>query len=182
MAPLTRRLLRALMGAQAGGFLAAPPGFDGRPGLGIAALSGIPRAREWDAVASARAPELRGDQVHFVALADGTLVVDEAQPEGSVAPLADEIEKMLRPPYRAVGERRKNELWVAGALRVETVELGAALTGDTIELSSYEGARELLVDGRPSTLELPQLERDGDYVVRAERLTETTWVADVQAL
>jgi hypothetical protein len=52
MAPFARRLLRALMGAQAGGFLAAPPGFDGRPGLGLAALSGLPRAREWDAVAS----------------------------------------------------------------------------------------------------------------------------------
>jgi hypothetical protein len=38
------------MGAQAGGFLAQPPGLDGEPGLGIAGVSGAARGRTWDAI------------------------------------------------------------------------------------------------------------------------------------
>ena len=70
------RIAAALLQAQAGGLLAAPPGLEGRPGLGAPACGGVPRAREWDAVASAEAPDLSGEEVHFVAPADGTLVVD----------------------------------------------------------------------------------------------------------
>ena len=53
MADQFRRVGKALMGSTAGGFLATPPGFDGDPGLGIPGISGVPRAREWDAVDSA---------------------------------------------------------------------------------------------------------------------------------
>jgi hypothetical protein len=184
-----RRVGKALMGSQAGGFLSTPPGLDGDPGLGIPGISGVPRAREWDAVDSTHAPALRGDEVNFVALADGerTLIVDEDEPDGSVAPLADAVEETLEPPYRAVGRRQSDDVWAVGAVRVDVVELSEDVAGDSIELTSVDGTRELTVDGSASTVELPALEeigaqRGNDYVLRAERLTATTWVVDTDVL
>jgi hypothetical protein len=184
-----RRVGKALMGSQAGGFLSTPPGLDGDPGLGIPGFSGVPRAREWDAVDSTHAPALRGDEVHFVALADTdrTLIVDEDEPDESVAPLADAVEETLVPPYRAVGRRQSDDVWAVGAVRVDVVELSQDVAGDSIELTSVEGRRELKVDGQDSTLEVPALDEIGarrgtDYVLRAERLTDTTWVVDTDAL
>jgi hypothetical protein len=161
----------------------------GDPGLGIPGFSGVARAREWDAVDSANAPALRGDEVHFVALgdADRTLIVDEDEPDGSVAPLADAIEATLAPPYRAVGRRQSDAVWSVGAVRVDIVELSGDVAGDSIELTSVEGRRELKVDGNDSTAALPELEeigarRSSDYVLRADRLTDTTWAVDADAL
>jgi hypothetical protein len=184
-----RRIGEALMRSPAGGFLATPPGLDGDPGLGIPGISGVPRPREWDAVESTSAPALRGDEIHFVALADAdrTLIVDEDEPNDSVAPLADAIEATLSPPYRAVGRRRENDVWAVGALSVDVVELPESVAGESIELTRVGGRRELRVDGEHSELELPKLDaigerRGSDYVLRAERLTETTWVVDSDVL
>jgi len=184
-----RRIGAALMGSQAAGYLSTPPGWYGDPGLGIPGFSGVPRPREWDAVDSTHAPALRGDEVHFVALADGgrTLIVDEDEPDDSVAPLADAVEETLSPPYRAVGRRQEDDVWAVGAIAVDVVELPESVDGDSIELTVVGGRRELRVDGRDARLELPKLDevgarRGGDYVLRAERLTETTWVVDSDVL
>ena len=157
--------------------------------LGIPGVTASARAEEWDAVESTRASDLVGDEVHFVALADAerTVVVDEDEPDGSVEPLADAIERAVEPPYRAVALRQADELWSVAAMRVEVVELAAEIDGDAIELTSVDGNVELRIDGRDSDLELPALEEVGerlesDYAVRAERLTETTWVVDADAL
>ena len=157
--------------------------------LGIPGVTASARPEEWDAVESTRASDLVGDEVHFVALADAarTVVVDEDEPNGSVAPLADAIETQLEPPYRAVALRQDGEVWSVGATRVEVVELAADIDGDAIELTSVDGNVELRIDDRDSGLELPVLEEIGerlesDYAVRAERLTETTWVVDADAL
>ena len=61
---------------RAPGSSAAPPGWDGEQ-RGEPGIHGVPRPRKWDAVVAANAPDLRGDTVHFVALADGTLVVKD---------------------------------------------------------------------------------------------------------
>jgi hypothetical protein len=177
------------MGSQAAGFLSTPPGLDGGPGLGIPGFSGVARPREWDAVDSTHAPALRGDEVHFVALADAdrTLIVDEDEPDDSVAPLADAVEETLKPPYRAVGRRQSEDVWAVGAVAVDVVELPRDVAGDSIELTSIGGRRELKVDGTGSELAVPELEecgarRGSDFALRAERLTDTTWVIDAQAL
>ena len=77
----------------------------------------MPRARKWDAVVTTDAPALQGDAVHFAALGDGSLILDEDQPDGALAPLADALETRLAPPYRAEGVRRDGTLWAwpAGA-------------------------------------------------------------------
>src|SRR5437879_11666990 len=82
------------------GLAADPPGWDGEQ-RGEPGIHGVPRARRWDTVANADAPGLSGDAVHFVTLGDGTLVVDEDEPDGALAPLADAVEQTIPPPYRA---------------------------------------------------------------------------------
>ena len=81
-------------------------------------IHGVARPRVWDLVSSAEA-DLPGDVVHFAALPDGTLVVDEEVPDGSLAPLADAVETTLAPPYRAEGVKREGRLWAVAASRIE---------------------------------------------------------------
>ena len=100
--------LAGLMHGLADGFLTAPPDEFGNPSpLGEVGVHGVPRARRWDVVASARA-ELPVDEVHFAALPDGTLIVDEDVPDGSLTPLAEAIEVTLNPPYRAEAVKRED--------------------------------------------------------------------------
>jgi hypothetical protein len=107
--------LSALMHGLADGFLSRPPDLFGRPSpLSEVAFHGVARPREWDAVVSTEA-DLPGDSVHFAALADGTLVVDEDVPDGALTPLAEAVETALRPPYRATGIRKGERIWAVGA-------------------------------------------------------------------
>ena len=61
-------------------------------GAAIPGVMGVGPGRTWDAVVAAHAPSLTGTSVTFVALDDGTLIVDEDVPDGSLAPLADALE------------------------------------------------------------------------------------------
>ena len=106
-----RELLSALTGAQAGGFLAQPQGLDGELGLGIPGVSGVPRGRTRDVIASAHAPDLTGETVTFVVLSDGTVVVDDDMPDDSLAPMADAIEQTLSPPMTLHAERVDDDLF-----------------------------------------------------------------------
>ena len=45
-----------------------------------AGITGLARQREWDAVATADAPGLPGDEAEFVALSDGRLLVGASSP------------------------------------------------------------------------------------------------------
>jgi hypothetical protein len=118
--------LAGLMHGLADGFLSAPPDEFGRPSpLGEVAVHGVSRARRWDVVATVRA-ELPGDEVHFSALPDGTLVVDEDVPDGSLTPLAEAIEATLNPPYRAEAVRREEGVWAVGASRIRVREFPEA--------------------------------------------------------
>jgi len=175
-------LLAALMNAQVGGFLAHPPGIDGRPGLGEPSITGVPRARTWDAVASAQAPDLTGETVTFVALHDGTLIVDEDVPDDSLAPLADAIEQQLSPPYRAAAVRREGSVWSAAAEEITVVEL-PWLEGDVVDLSVVDGVRELTVDGETTIRPIPALdaltEEHADVALHAERVDGDVFAVDV---
>lgn len=103
----------------ADGFLSAPPDAFGKPSpLGEVAIHGVHRQRQWDTVASATA-ELPGDEVHFTALPDGTLLVEEDVPDGSLSSLAEAVEASVQPPYRAEGVRRSERVWAVAAKRIE---------------------------------------------------------------
>jgi hypothetical protein len=125
--------LAGLMHGLADGFLTAPPDEFGNPSpLGEVGVHGVPRARRWDVVASARA-ELPVDEVHFAALPDGTLIVEEDVPDGSLTPLAEAIEATLNPPYRAEAVKREDDVWAVAASRIQVREFSDA-EGDDLEL------------------------------------------------
>jgi hypothetical protein len=185
--PLHERLAEAggvLLDVEAGGWHAHPPDLYGHPSpLGEAGVHGVPRARRWDAVGSASAPGLPGDAVHFVALADGTLVVDEDVPDGSLAPLADAIEELVAPPYRAEAVHRGDAVWAVAARRVEIAEL-PGLEGDELELAVHGEERSLTLDGRRTFGLNPELEQlvEGDAVVRGRRIDGDLWELKVDPL
>lgn len=178
----SRELLSALMASQAGGFLAQPPGLDGEPGLGIAGISGAPRGRTWDAVVSARAPELPVDTVAFTALEDGTLVVDVDVPDGALGPVADAIEEMLQPPYRAAAARSDGDVWTAVAESVRIVTL-PEVDADEVELTVVDGVRTLALGAETTLRPLPALDaiagEHAEVAIRAERVDGDLFAVDV---
>ncbi len=165
---------------------AAPPGWDGEQ-RGEPGIHGVPRARRWDAVVAAEAPALTGDSVHFVALEDGTLVVDEDEPDEALTPLADAVETRLRPPYRAEAVRRDGSLWGVAGRRI-TVVSEPGLTGEEAQLVLTRSGWELTVDGRHRLAHVPALEAAGraggraEAVVRASRLADDLWEVETAPL
>jgi hypothetical protein len=151
----------------------------------VVGIHGIPREREWDAVASAEAPGLPGDEVEFVALEDGSLVVDEDVPDGTVEPLADALS--LTAPYHAFGLRQDADVWSVAAKRVQVVEVPEHVDGDELQLAITDETRTLIVDDLPSSASVPSLEafaaeQFGSFVVHASRLDDTLWEVTVLPL
>jgi hypothetical protein len=185
--PVHKKLGRALMNAQAGGFLAEPPDLRGEPtALGLPAIHGVPRARRWDTVVSADAPDLPGEAVHFVALEDGTLIVDEDVPDNSLTPLADMLEQQLQPPYRAEAVRHGEAVWAVAADEIRVAEIDEAVEGDLVELTVTGAEKAVLVDGEPAFGSLQAFEELAEgqdaYVLRAERIDGKLWDVKVSPL
>jgi len=162
-----------------------PPLIDPGPHWGVTGIHGVPRPRRWDAVASANAPGLAGDELHFVALPGGDLIVDEDEPEGTLAPLAEAVELTIEAPYRAEAVRQRNDVWAVAARRVLVAELDA--DGNEIELVNGEGGRTLMVDGAREFGSVPELARLGrgegeHFVVRARRLDSRLWEVELDPL
>jgi hypothetical protein len=163
------------------------PSFPPEPGprFGPTGVDGIPRPRRWDAVVPAQAPGLVGNEVHFVALPNGDLVLDEDEPENTLAPLAEAIEQKLQPPYRAEAIRRDGESWGVAARRIEVAVFEAA--GDELQVVANDEGRTLIVDGQRAFGGVPDLDRIGErqgltYVVRARRLEDTFWEVEAHPL
>jgi hypothetical protein len=149
----------------------------------LVGIHGVHRAREWDVVSTTVAPGLAGDRVVFVALPDGTLLIEEGE-GGDVAPLADAVEAQLEPPYRMVGVRQEGDRWAVAANRIQALTL-PGLPGDEISLTLQGMNRELLVDGVEVDETVPALEQLADYdsyVVEAERLEGDVWEVRVSPL
>jgi len=148
----------------------------------VVGIHGIPREREWDAVATAAAPGLPGDEAEFVALADGSLVVDEDIPDGGLTPLADALS--LPAPYHAFALRQGEDVWSVAAKRVHVVEVPEQVDGDEIQLVATDETRTLVVDDMPSSASIPSLEafaaeQFGSFVLRASRLDDLLWEVTV---
>jgi len=145
-------------------------------------IHGVPRPREWDAVVTVEAPELAGEEASFVALADGDLVVETG--EGDLAPLADALEQVLAPPYRAIATRRGPTQWAVGANSIVVAAL-PEVEGDELELVlASAGERSLRVDGESVFGRVPELEAlaQGESVIRARRIDGALWEVRVDPL
>jgi hypothetical protein len=173
--PLHQRL------AEEGGLVeesTAPPFTGVIPETGI---HGIPRERQYDAVATTDAPDVQGDAARFVGLEDGSLLVEEG--EGDLTPLADAIEHEIARPYRATAVRRGETRWAVAAHSLRVVQLPEP-GGDEIELVLNGEEKTLVVDGNRSFGTMPELEElaDGNAVIRAARLDGTSWEVRVDPL
>src|SRR5919198_736460 len=143
--------------AREGGLLEKPPPPDARPPVETG-VHGVPRPRQWDAVATAQAPALSGEELEFVALPDGTLLVDDDFDDQALTPLADALEQALRPPYRAHAVHRGGDTWAVAANRIRVVEVPEPVEGDEVELTVANGERTLVVEGEPRFGSVPSLE------------------------
>jgi hypothetical protein len=180
--PLHRQLADAanlsIDGATPRGLAPQPPGWFGEQ-RGEPGLHGVPRPRRWDVVTTAEAPALRGDEVHFVALPDGTLVVEEDEPDHALGPLADAVEATVAAPYRAEAVRRGTETWGVAASQIVVASV-PELRGEEAEYVVTRNGWALHIDGEASMQRAPSLERVGaevgvEYVVRATRLDGDLW-------
>jgi hypothetical protein len=158
-------------------------------GSGAGSLMGIKlpeRARRWDAVVTTEAPGLEGNEVDFVTLPDGSILVEQEQGDAALDPLAQAIEAELVPPYRAHAVRKTDELWAVSALRVEVERFEA--NGNVIELARTGDGTTLRVDGMPTFGSIPALERlaeqiaGPEYAAHAERLDADLWEVQVAPL
>lgn len=153
-----------------------------------AGITGLPRQREWDAVATCDAPGEPGAEAELVVLADGRVLLEDG-PEGlDPTPLADALSGSLDPPYRASAFRRP-ELWAIGATAIEVARLDPNPRGDDFELTWDGSTLTLSVDGLPadpgsaSALERMAREREaGGYAANAHRLEGDLFEIQVLAL
>jgi len=167
------------------GLATEPPGWDGEQ-RGEPGIHGVSRTRRWDTVATAEAPGLRGDELRFAALPDGTLLVEGDQPDDALVPLAATVESSLDPPYRAEAVRRSGSVWAVGARRIVVVS-EPSLHGNDAELVVNENGRALTVDGEEQLLRAPAFEAAGErlgpeFVVRARRLDGELWEIETTPL
>jgi hypothetical protein len=171
--------------AREGGLIDSAP-LDPRPAWQEMGVHGMQRAREWDATVTADAPDIDGDAVRFVALPDGTLLVEEG-PDDSLEPLAAAVEQSLAAPYRARAARQRDDLWAVQARQIEVVALRDSPEGEVIDVAHTVEESTLTVDGARTFGSLPQLEELGarsgtEYTVHAERLDGDLWEIRVAAL
>jgi hypothetical protein len=160
--------------ARKGGLLGSP-GEDRRAPWDKAGIHGVHRPRQWDAVATVEA-DVAGDEARFVVL-DREIVIEEGPDD--VEPLAEAVS--LEPPFRAEASRAGEQLWSVGARTIDVVELPGQ-GGDELEYVVRGDERELRVDGARTFGTLPNLEREGDHVVRARRLTGELWEVESSPL
>jgi hypothetical protein len=150
-----------------------------------AGITGLARRREWDAVVTVEAPGSAGDEVELVVLPGQPPVVVRSTNLVDPQPLAAALAAALAAPYRALAVRRP-ELWVVGAIALETIELEDA-RGEEIEVVRDVAGLRVRIDGLPTADRITTLERAGErrgdaYVARAQRLVGDTFELEVEPL
>jgi hypothetical protein len=162
------RLLReaGLLEYQHEGLQAPPPP---PPPAPVRQPAGV-REAAWDVYTTAHAPQLVGDLVEFATLPSGDVIIDLEEGDADLSPLADAVEKHLRPPYRATGRREQDALWAVAARRIEVRALPPR-DGDAFDV--------VVRNGQPDFF---GLDPEGEYAVRAERLDGDLWEIQVGVL
>jgi YD repeat-containing protein len=156
---------------------------DPGPHWGEVGIHGLHRQREWDAVVTVVAPAVAGDELWFVALEDGRVVVEEGA--GEAETLARALDRP--PPYRAHAVRRDERVWAVAVRGIETVVLDRDPGGTFVELAWDGAERSVRIDDAPTLGGVPELERlaaerHAAYVVTASRLVGDVWEVGVTPL
>ncbi len=119
-------------------------------------IHGVPRMREWDAVVTVEA-EGPGASLAFVALPDGTLLVDDDVPDDAVLPFAEALEGAIDPPYRGLAQRQADGLWTVGAKRIDVRELPGRFSDELEEVNGDEVLLGRRLDGDFFEVEVSRL-------------------------
>jgi hypothetical protein len=150
-----------------------------------AGIHGVPRPREYDVVLSLDVEGVRGDEVSFVALEDGTLLL-ESDEDIDLDPFGDALEGALAPPYRVTAVRKGEITWAVAANSIEVATIADEIEGDTVELAYQQGETTVLVDGAEAFGSLASFEQLAEgleaYVIRASRLDGDLWEVKVTPL
>lgn len=152
-----------------------------------AGITGLQRQREWDVVATAEGDGASGDEVEFVALADGTFVVESGGGVDTAA-FATALAESIEAPYRALAVRR-SDVWAVGAVAIDVERLDPDPRGDELELT-WNGSELLLtIDDLPAEpSQAAALERIADarvggaYAAHAHRVRGDLWELSVLQL
>jgi hypothetical protein len=152
-----------------------------------AGITGLQRQREWDAVATVDGEGSPGDEVEFVALEDGSFVLESGD---SVDPsrFAGALHENIAPPYRALAIRRP-EVWAVGAVAIEVARLEPDPSGNELELTFDGSTVSLSVDDLPADptrgeglARIATARESGAYAAHAHRLRGDLWEISVLAL
>jgi hypothetical protein len=160
-------------------------------------VSGLARARDWDATALVQAPSLRGyeaAELEFRVFADGTVVGDV--PSEAVAELTGELG--LAPPLVVRAVRQGDSEWTVGGLQLESelISLPPGISAMSLEVAvPPDGETTLLVDGEMAsdvpegpegeafaTLESRGAARFQAFVARADRVDDSRWELTIDPL
>lgn len=151
-----------------------------------AGITGLSRGREWDAIATVEGAGEPGDELRFVALADGELVPESG--DADPAPFAAALRESIAPPYRALAVRRP-ELWAVGAVEIRVQRLDPDPHGDDLELTQTDSGLELSIDGLPADparaaalVRIASASVGGPYSARAHRIRGDLWELSVLRL
>jgi hypothetical protein len=183
MATSSERLAAAIAALP---FAQPPQAWEGGSRLNIPGLSPVTRDDPWDALVSAHAPGLTGDEVRFAVAADGrTIAGGDASPD-LVAALGRAVARQLDAPFWAIAVPDEGDEWSVAATGAEILELTDA-SGDQIEASRVGGELTCRVDGEETDVRLPEIDalldrEGGDGVVVAHRFAGPVWVAEVFSL
>ena len=109
-------------------------------------------------------------------------VVNKDVPDGALTPVADQIEEMLSPPYRAAAARSDGDTWTAVAEGTRIVEL-PGIAADEVELTVVDGEHTLTVGEERTDRRLPALEalaqEHESVAIHAERVDGDLFAVDV---
>lgn len=152
-----------------------------------AGITGLQRQREWDAVATIEGDGAEGDEVEFVALRDGSFVV-ESGADADLARFAHALDDDVDTPYRALAVRRP-EVWVVGAVSIDVARLDPDPRGNELELVWNGSELVLRIDELPANpVQATALQRiasgriSGAYAAHAHRVRGDLWELSVLAL
>lgn len=163
-------------------------------------VSGLARAREWDATALVDLPELEAEPLAAFELTAraGGLAADADVPAGALERIAAEIDEILPRPFRARAVRQGPLGWLVGAVELgtEEIELPPATGAHSVEVALPPGGgRHVFVDGEeviePFDAWLveaaTELERRGrarfeSFVARADKVSAGSWDLTIDPL
>ena len=181
MASVPERLAAALARLP---FVQLPEGWQGGP-INIPGLTGgLPLDDPWDAVVTASAPDLTGDEVRFAVDANGATISDGDVPIDALQPLVQAVAQQLDAPFWAVAVL-EGDTWTAAGTRSEVLHI-TSVTADTIEASRVGGVVSARIDDAeadvPAEIAVLLDSSAGDTAIVAHRFAGSAWVAEIYAL